>query len=130
MDQITPSKILIVSGDPLRASILQRSLERAGYSTYAAEYGKKVLSIVRAQNPDLVMMDWKLPDLSGMAVTRMLRADGFNPQLRIILMGTDMAEDDRMLGLEAGADLCLVEHLNAEVYRAWVQALLRRVSPG
>lgn len=129
MDQITPSKILIVSGDPLRASILQRSLERAGYSTYAAEYGKKVLSIVRAQNPDLVMMDWKLPDLSGMAVTRMLRADGFNPQLRIILMGTDMAEDDRMLGLEAGADLCLVEHLNAEVYRAWVQALLRRVSP-
>jgi len=130
MDQITPSRILIVSGDPLRASILQRSLERAGYSTYAAECGKKVLSIVRAQNPDLVMMDWKLPDLSGMAVTRMLRADGFNPQLRIILMGTDMAEDDRMLGLEAGADLCLVEHLNAAVYRAGVQALLRRVSPG
>lgn len=128
MNNNSPTRILIVSGDPFCSGILQRSLEDAGYATYTTQYGKTVLNLAHAQNPDLVIMDWKLPDLSGMAVTRMLRTDGFNPQLRIILMGTDMDKDDRMLGLEMGADLCLVEPFRADLYRAWVQALLRRVT--
>ena len=129
LNNFTQPKILIASGDPLRISLLTRSLDCVGYDTCSTRFGKNVVELVRTENPDLLMMDWKLPDLSGMSVIRILRASALDSRLRIILMGTDMSEEDRMVSLEAGADLCLVEPFHAGVYRAWVRALLRRV-PG
>lgn len=129
MNIYTKPKILIASGDPLRISLIQHSLDIVGYDTCSTRFGRNVIGLVGAENPDVLMMDWKLPDLSGVSVTRILRAGAVDTHLRIILMGTDMGEDDRVLSLEAGADLCLVEPFHAGVYRAWVRAVLRRV-PG
>ena len=127
MNNLQHAKILIASGDLLRTNILQHSLDCVGYATCSTQRGKNVIELVRTENPDLLMMDWKLPDLSGMAITWILRAGAADSRLRIILMGMDMSEEDRLLSLEAGADLCLVESFHAGVYRAWVRALLRRV---
>jgi DNA-binding response OmpR family regulator len=74
-------------------------------------------------------LDWKLADLSGLAVTRMIRSDS-NEQvsnLPIVLLGSEMSENDRIRGLETGADLCLNSTSPPAIFISHLRSLLRRV---
>jgi two-component system phosphate regulon response regulator PhoB len=100
--------------------------ERAGYQVLIANLGYTALATIHDKKPDLMLLDWKLPDLSGLAMIRSIRSDKQIANLLIVLEGMDMKEEDVMLGLEVGADLCLKEPFHPKVIVARIRALLRR----
>lgn len=118
--------ILVVSPDHDHSRRLRECLEKAGYRVLVVGLGLSALEMIQNRAPDLVLFDWKLPDLNSLAVIRQIRAGESTMQLPIILKGIEMVEEDLILGLEAGADLCLKEPFHPEVLIARVRALLRR----
>lgn len=118
--------ILLISADPYHARLIQNCLAEAGYRVLTSESGERALEIIRIKKPGLVVLDWKLPDLSGLAIIRIIRADERMPKLPIILVGGQMRDEDRLIALETGADLCLAETFQPKVFIARARALLRR----
>lgn len=101
-------------------------LESAGYRVLATDLGRSALEMIRTRRPDLALVDWKLADLSGLAVTRTIRAEESFSKLPIILRSAEMNELDVEMGLDAGADMCLKEPLHPAEFIARVRAVLRR----
>jgi DNA-binding response OmpR family regulator len=118
--------VLVVNSNNDQAKRIRECLQKAGFQVITASLGQSALEIVRSRRPDVMLLDWKLPDLSGLAVIRKIRSDEITFGLPIILTGVDMREEDLMIGLEAGADLCLKEPFHPDVFIARVRALLRR----
>lgn len=98
------------------------------YQTKGAALGREVVEKIHQVKPALVVLDWLLPDLSGLAVLRMIRADESACGVPLILMGSQMSESDRIIALEVGADICLAESYQERVIAARVRALLRRIT--
>ena len=120
--------ILIISADEARARLIRNHLCGAGYLVEISRSGENAFDTLRIARPSLVLLDWQLPDLSGLAVIRRLRAAENTARLPVILMGGDMRDEDRLIGLESGADLCLEEPVYPKEFLARVNALLRRIS--
>jgi len=120
--------ILVVCADEYQTMHIRRSLELAGYPTEGTAQGRSVLEMIYQVKPALVLLDWQLPDLSGLAVLRMIRTDIRASSIPIILIGSQMSESDRILALETGADICLAESFQERVIAARVRALLRRLA--
>ena len=120
--------ILVVCADEYQSRVVRHSLEIAGYRTELAALGGLVLEKIDQAKPVLVLLDWKLPDLSGLAILRLIRSDLRAARIPIILIGSQTSESDRIIALEAGADICLAESFQEKVIVARVRALLRRVS--
>ncbi len=118
--------ILVVSPSPDQSKMIGDCIERAGYQVLIADGGQSALETIRKKKPDLVLIEWRLPDLSSLALIRMVRSDEQITRPIIILEGVEMKEEDVMLGLEAGADLCLKEPFHPKVIVARIRALLRR----
>ena len=89
--------ILLVSADPYCARPIQGCLAEAGFQVLTSELGERALEIIQLKKPGLVVLDWKLPDLSGLAIIRLIRADPRISQLPIILMGDRMRDEDPLL---------------------------------
>ncbi len=122
------SKVLIISGDGLRSKFMMDCLENAGYQSEEADTGFSAVKLIQKDRPDLVILDWRLPDMNGINAIKQIRSIDQTKKPLIMLIGSEMNEDDRMNGLEAGADLCLAEPLHAGVLVARVYSLLRRVA--
>jgi DNA-binding response OmpR family regulator len=118
--------ILVASQNNSLSSVMGECLVDAGYKVLRADQGRKALEIIRNLKPDLVLLDCMLSDLSGIALIRMIRSEENDPRLPIILMRMEDKEEYYMLGLEAGADICLTEPFQPNVFIARVRALLRR----
>ncbi len=119
-------EVLIISADSNQSRILRESLEKNGFGTQAASLGSTGLQLLHQQKINLVIMDWKLPDINSLAILRDLRSNLVTHRLPVILIGGDMDEDERIRGLDAGADLCLAEPMRSDVFVARVRSLLRR----
>jgi two-component system, OmpR family, response regulator MprA len=120
-------RILVVEDDRSVRDALDRALRAQGYAVTTAEDGLAALSAVTREDPDLVVLDLGLPGMDGLAVCRRLRADG---DLRPVLILTARdAVDDRVAGLDVGADDYLGKPFALEELLARVRALLRRVEP-
>jgi two-component system phosphate regulon response regulator PhoB len=120
--------ILVVCADEYQTRVVRLSLETAGYQTEGAVLDREVLSKISQVKPAMILLDWQLPNLSGLVVLRMIRADGRAAGVPLILMGSQMNENDRIIALETGADICLAESFQERVIVARVRALLRRVA--
>jgi DNA-binding response OmpR family regulator len=118
--------ILVVSPNGDQSSMICESLEKAGYRVVVAGLGQNAVDAIHNFTPDLACLEWRLPDLSSLALIRMIRADEWAPDLPIIIHGMDMGDEDFLMGLEAGADFCLREPFHPGVFIARVRALLRR----
>ena len=118
--------ILLVSADLYHAHPIQNCLAEAGFRVLTSELGERALDIIRLKKPGLVVLDWKLPDLSGLAIIRVIRSDERISKLPIVLVGGQMRDEDRLIAFETGADLCLAETFQPKVFIARVRALLRR----
>ena len=115
--------ILIVEDEYELAALLRRQLEGEGHTALVAHDGTTALMLAAQSQPDLVILDWMLPGLDGLAVCRRLRERSIVP----ILMLTARAEEaDRVLGLEVGADDYLTKPFEFPELLARVKALLRR----
>jgi len=124
---MVPNEIAIVSADPYRSKLLLSSLESAGFNGRIFDSGQSALEWLRSEESCTVVLDWKLPDISGLAVLRNLRADILTAEIPVILLGGDLSEAEKLIAFEAGADLCLAGPVNHSVFVARVRALLRRM---
>ena len=122
-----PGTVLIVDDDAVLRRSLARALRLAGFRTDVAEGGRDALERIAAGRPDVVVLDVSMPDLSGTEVCRRLRADG-NEVPVVMLSALDEA-DDRISGLQAGADDYLVKPFVTAELELRLRALLRRRPP-
>jgi two-component system alkaline phosphatase synthesis response regulator PhoP len=118
-------KILLVSADISVINSVTSCLEDAGYEVIHSHLGAGALGLIQAERPALVILDWELPDFNSLAIIRALREEQ-TENIPVILMGAKISEEDVLIGLEIGADLCLVEIFYPQVFVARVRALLRR----
>jgi DNA-binding response OmpR family regulator len=118
--------ILIVDDEPTIVEVVGLYLQREGYRVMTAADGAAALLLVEQQRPDLVVLDLMLPGLSGLEVTKRLRAGGALP---IIMLTARGEEADRVVGLELGADDYVTKPFSARELVARVKAVLRRSRP-
>ena len=121
-------KILIIEDDEALLQTLTTALELDNFKALVATDGEKGLRMVDEVKPDLLVIDWVLPSLSGVEICQELRAKAINIPI-IILSGKRMEEIDKVLGLELGADDYLVKPFGTKELIARIKALLRRTKP-
>lgn len=126
MNETLKPLVLIVEDEPPQAELLRYNLERDGFRTALAGDGEEALLLAEEEAPDLVILDWMLPLLSGIEVCRRLRRKNSNAQLPIIMLTARGVESDRIRGLDSGADDYLVKPFSPNELLARVRAVLRR----
>ena len=124
-----PARILIVEDEQPLTTLLRYNLEAEGYAVDAAERGDEAELKLRENTPDLVVLDWMLPGVSGIELCRRLRARPDTEQLPIIMLTARGEEADRLRGLSTGADDYIVKPFSVPEFLARVHALLRRAKP-
>jgi two-component system alkaline phosphatase synthesis response regulator PhoP len=121
-----PYTIAIVEDEPNIVELVKYNLDREGYRTIAANDGRRGLELVRQELPDLVILDLMLPELDGMTVCKLLRAEPATRLIPIIILTAKSEEADRVLGLEMGADDYVTKPFSPRELVARVRAVLRR----
>jgi DNA-binding response OmpR family regulator len=119
------ARILVVEDEVDINNLIRTHLEAEGHTVHQAFDGLTGLTLVESSNPDLLILDWMLPRLDGLAVCRQVRQDHLIP---IIMLTARAEEIDRVLGLEVGADDYVVKPFGIRELLARVRALLRRVA--
>lgn len=118
------SKVLVVEDEVKLAQFIELELKYEGYEVTAANDGLSGLSAARESNPDLIILDWMMPGISGLEICRRLRDTG--NKVPIILLTAKDEVSDRVAGLDAGADDYVVKPFSVEELLARVRANLRR----
>lgn len=118
--------ILVVEDEPAIQELISYNLELAGYQVLRAESAEQALEMVRAALPDLVVLDWMLPGMSGLELARRLRRETLTAEVPIIMLTARGEETDRVAGLEAGVDDYVVKPFSTRELIARVRAVLRR----
>jgi two-component system phosphate regulon response regulator PhoB len=101
---MTAIKILIVEDETPIREMIAFHLTRAGYETLEAPDSRRARELLVDERPDVALVDWMLPDTSGLELTRMLKRDDENDDLAIIMLTARADEYDKVTGLESGAD--------------------------
>jgi len=122
-------RVLIVEDEEPLTLLLRYNLEAEGYLVDSAARGDDAELMLREQVPDLVILDWMLPGLSGIELCRRLRLRPETQSLPVILLTARGEESERVRGLATGADDYVVKPFSVPELLARVRALLRRVSP-
>ncbi len=120
------SKVLVVEDEQKLAKFLELELQYEGYEVLVAHDGVSGLTNARESDPDLILLDWMLPQISGFEVCRRLRTSG--SKVPIILLTAKDEISDRVAGLDAGADDYIVKPFSIEELLARVRAHLRRTN--
>jgi two-component system phosphate regulon response regulator PhoB len=120
---------LVVEDEPAIQELVAMNLEQAGFGVSRAGSGEQAIDLVRAELPDLVVLDWMLPGMSGLEVARKLRADRRTADLPIIVLTARAEEHDKLTGLEGGADDYMVKPFSPKELVARIKAVLRRRAP-
>jgi two-component system phosphate regulon response regulator PhoB len=126
---VTPY-VLVVEDEDALATLLQYNLEKEGYDVAAAGDGEEALLLVDERLPDLVVLDWMLPKVSGIEVCRRLRSRPETRNVPIIILTARGEETDRIRGLDTGADDYVVKPFSMTELTARIRAVLRRIRPG
>ena len=122
--------ILIVEDEPPLVEMLKYNFESAGFRTSVATDGQEALFQAEELTPDLILLDWMLPEYSGIEICRKLRDREATKSVPIIMLTARREEDDRILVLNSGADDYVVKPFSPKELVARVQATLRRSQPG
>lgn len=122
------SRILVVEDEPAQAEMITYNLEKAGFQVMMAVDGQAALDMARLENPDVVLLDWMLPEVAGIEVCRQLRADRELREIPIIMVTARGEEGDRVRGIDTGADDYLVKPYSPRELIVRIKALLRRAS--
>ena len=123
------TRVLVVEDEPAIQELLQMTLEQAGFKPVIAGTAEQAWQIIRNELPDLALVDWMLPGLSGLALTRQLRADARTRSLPLVLLTARGEENDRVMGLEGGADDYITKPFSPRELVARLRAVLRRRAP-
>ena len=123
------ANILVVEDEPAIQELIAANLQLAGHSVLRAEDGEQALSHVRDAVPDVILLDWMLPGVSGIQLARRFRADERTRDVPIIMLTARSEEVDKVAGLEAGADDYVTKPFSPRELMARIKAVLRRRAP-
>jgi len=121
--------ILVIEDEAALVTLLRYNLERDGYRVVEARDGEEALIVAAEENPDLILLDWALPNLSGIEVCRRLRMKAESRNTPIIMLTARGEESDRIRGLDTGADDYVVKPFSMTEMLARIRAVLRRIRP-
>ncbi|GAB3451887.1 phosphate regulon transcriptional regulator PhoB [Insolitispirillum peregrinum] len=121
--------VMIVEDESALMTMLRYNLEKDGFRVCEASDGEEALTVVEENNPDLILLDWMLPMMSGIEVCRQLRRRPQSRDVPIIMITARGEEQDKIRGLNVGADDYLTKPFSMPELMARVRALLRRAQP-
>jgi two-component system phosphate regulon response regulator PhoB len=124
-----PISVLIVDDDSAIREMVRFALRKAGMQVQGAEGAREALSAIGERQPDIILMDWMLPGISGLELTRRLRRETLTADIPVIMLTARMTEDDKVAGLEAGCDDYVLKPFSPRELSARIHAVLRRSSP-
>ena len=122
--------VLVVEDEDALSTLLQYNLEKDGYTVTVAADGEEALTLVSEALPDLIVLDWMLPKVSGIEVCRRLRQRSESRNVPIIMLTARGEESDRIRGLDTGADDYVIKPFAMSELSARIRAVLRRLRPG
>lgn len=126
---VTQPHILLVEDEPAQREVLAYNLEAEGYSVSRAENGEEAMMQVNEITPDLVILDWMMPLMSGIEVCRQLKTREATRNIPVIMLSARSEEVDTVRGLETGADDYVVKPYSLRELMARVRTQLRRSRP-
>jgi len=121
------NKILIVEDEKDIRDLIIYSLEGKGYQTISTDDGEKAIKMLKENKPDLVILDWMLPSVSGLEICRSIRRDINTKNIPIIMLTAKITEEDKVLGLDSGADDYITKPFSTAELSSRVKAILRRI---
>lgn len=127
-DNIRPS-VLVVEDDDAIVTLLQYTLEKQGYEVRITDDGEEAIWMVEERKPDLVLLDWMLPGLTGIEVCNRLRRNEQTSKIPIIMISARGEEGDKIEGLDRGADDYLVKPFSPKELVSRINAVFRRIRP-
>jgi two-component system phosphate regulon response regulator PhoB len=122
-------RVLVVEDEPAQREVLAYNLEAEGFAVSRAENGEEALILVEETSPDVIVLDWMMPNLSGIEVCRRLKIKSETRGIPIIMLSARSEEVDRVRGLETGADDYVIKPYSVIELMARVRSQLRRVRP-
>ena len=122
-------KILIVEDEPAMVELLRYNLESEGFDVVSAHDGEEGLLALEEEQPDLLLLDWMLPGVSGIEICRRVRRDAKQAGLPVIMITARGEEQGRVRGLDVGADDYVSKPFSPAELLARIRALLRRRNP-
>jgi len=122
-------RVLVVEDEPAQREVLAYNLEAEGFAVSRAENGEEALMLVDEMAPDVIVLDWMMPNLSGIEVCRRLKIKTETRTIPIIMLSARSEEVDRVRGLETGADDYVIKPYSVIELMARVRSQLRRVRP-
>jgi len=123
------ARILVVEDEEALGTLLDYNLSHAGYDVRLASDGDTALVALEEETPDLVVLDWMLPGVSGIEICRRIRAKPQTRDLPVIIVTARGEEEDRVRGLDTGADDYMTKPLSVSELMARIKAVLRRARP-
>ena len=123
------AKILIVEDEQAVREMIAFVLSQAGYETQQAEDAAAARVLLAKSPPDLILMDWMLPGISGVELTRELKRDPVNREIPVVMLTARGEEDDKVRGLEFGAEDYVTKPFSPRELSARIKAILRRIAP-
>ena len=121
--------VLIVEDEKSISTLLKYNLEKEGYTIIISQNGEDGIEQVKKNLPDLVILDWMLPDLSGIAVCDLIKREPRLKSIPVIMLTAKSEETDKIRGFETGADDYVTKPFSTKELVLRVQALLKRVKP-
>lgn len=122
-------RVLVVEDEPAQREVLAYNLEAEGFHVDKAENGEEALLLVDEEAPDVIVLDWMLPNVSGIEICRRLKTRPETRGVPIIMLSARSEEVDRVRGLETGADDYVVKPYSVAELMARIRAQLRRTRP-
>lgn len=123
------TKLLVIEDDAALAELLVWNFEAQGFSVQQTADGDEALLLAQEETPDIILLDWMIENVPGIEVCRRLRRNDVTANIPIIMLTARSAEEDRIRGLETGADDYVTKPFSPRELIARVQALLRRSKP-
>ncbi|QDQ26461.1 phosphate regulon transcriptional regulatory protein PhoB [Chitinimonas arctica] len=124
-----PANILLVEDEPAIQELIAFNLQQAGHHVVRADSAEAGMMVVKNALPDLILLDWMLPGMSGIEFAKRIRADERTRQVPVIMLTARSEESDKISGLENGADDFITKPFSPRELQARIKAVLRRRAP-
>ncbi len=123
------ANVLLVEDEKSIITLIKYNLEKEGFKVFCAETGEDALKIIKEKTPDLVILDWMLPDTSGINVCRQIKLDKKLKNIPVLILTAKGEPDDKIKGLEVGADDYVTKPFNNKELLLRVKSLIKRSKP-
>lgn len=122
--------VLVVDDESAIREMIRFALGKSDMTVRCAANGKEALEKITDRSPDIILLDWMMPNMSGPELTRRLRKNPLTKEIPIIMLTAKVSEDDKVTGLNAGADDYIIKPFSPRELVARINAVLRRFGPG